>query len=143
MFSLKIATQVPFCPLCLPCSTVLSVLCERVQELLQLFEDMAVMVETQGEVLNTVEANVGTAHVEVQMGTKHLAAARESQKSTARWWIYLAGIIVTVLAVALIIAVGFMGIKYPLSLYIQLGIGGVALVAYVILGILLMFYLKG
>lgn len=110
-----------------------------VQELLVMFQDMALMVEAQGEVLDAVEANVGKAHADVKGGVRELQTARKWQKSTRRWGIFGMGVLVTVLAVGLIVAMSYSGIAFPVVFYIQLGIAGSALLMYAILGLGLVF----
>lgn len=54
-------------------------------ELQQVFLDMAVLVEEQGQQLNDIESNVGRAQSFVQKGTVELAVAKKHQRSTRKW----------------------------------------------------------
>ncbi|CAL9144683.1 unnamed protein product [Musa hybrid cultivar] len=54
-------------------------------ELQQVFMDMAVLVEAQGQQLDDIESNVGRAQSFVRHGTEQLGAARQHQKSTRKW----------------------------------------------------------
>lgn len=69
-------------------------------ELQQVFNDMAVLVEAQGEQLNDIEGNVGRARSFVERGREELQVARKHQKSSRKWMCIGIGI---VLAVVLII----------------------------------------
>ena len=72
----------------------------NLQELHQVFMDMAVLVHEQGEKLDDIESHVNRAHSFVRGGTQELSKARVYQKSTRKWTII--GIII-LLIVALII----------------------------------------
>ncbi|KAL4198385.1 hypothetical protein AMTRI_Chr03g45590 [Amborella trichopoda] len=54
-------------------------------ELHQVFLDMAVMVEAQGEKMDDIEHHVMNAATYVKDGTKNLKAAKEYQRSSRRW----------------------------------------------------------
>ncbi|RLM75125.1 syntaxin-related protein KNOLLE-like [Panicum miliaceum] len=58
----------------------------RLLELQQLFLDMAVIVETQGEKANDIESHVANACHCVQGGNKELGKAREYRWSSRRWF---------------------------------------------------------
>ncbi|WOL05091.1 hypothetical protein Cni_G13814 [Canna indica] len=78
-------------------------------ELQQVFVDMAVLVEAQGQQLNDIESNVGRAHSYIRHGAEELDAAQQQQqqKSTRKWTciaiiiILLVVILVVVLAIVL------------------------------------------
>ena len=70
-------------------------------ELHQVFLDMAVMVETQGEKLDDIESHVANASHYVQGGNKELGKAREYQRSSRKW--LCIGIIILLLLVLLVI----------------------------------------
>ncbi|OIV90414.1 hypothetical protein TanjilG_10900 [Lupinus angustifolius] len=57
-------------------------------ELHQVFLDMAVLVESQGEQLNDIESHVARAHSFVQTGVEQLHTARKHQRSTRKWTCY-------------------------------------------------------
>eukprot|EP00271_Cylindrocystis_brebissonii_P022789 TRINITY_DN890_c0_g1_i1.p1 TRINITY_DN890_c0_g1~~TRINITY_DN890_c0_g1_i1.p1 ORF type:complete len:293 (-),score=79.07 TRINITY_DN890_c0_g1_i1:457-1335(-) len=57
---------------------------KQLLELHQIFMDMASLVESQGELLDNIENNVGTAVEHVQSGNKMLVKARELQKNTRK-----------------------------------------------------------
>lgn len=69
-------------------------------ELHQIFLDMAVLVEAQGEMLDSIEKQVARSVEYVQSGTAALQDAKQLQKSTRKWM--CCGII-TLLIVAIII----------------------------------------
>lgn len=54
-------------------------------DLHQVFLDMAVLVEAQGQQLNNIESNVAHANSFVRRGTDQLQTAREYQKSSRKW----------------------------------------------------------
>lgn len=54
-------------------------------ELHQVFLDMAVLVEAQGQQLNDIESHVAHANSFVRRGTEQLQVARETQKSSRKW----------------------------------------------------------
>jgi syntaxin 1B/2/3 len=54
-------------------------------ELHQIFMDMAVLVESQGEQLNDIEQQVNKADSFVQRGTGELRIAKQHQRSKRKW----------------------------------------------------------
>ncbi|CAL1382809.1 unnamed protein product [Linum trigynum] len=70
-------------------------------ELHQVFMDMAVMVETQGEKLDDIEHHVLNASHYVKDGTKELKTAKDYQKSGRKWMCI--GVILLLLIVLLIV----------------------------------------
>ncbi|CAN1247253.1 Syntaxin-related protein KNOLLE [Linum grandiflorum] len=70
-------------------------------ELHQVFMDMAVMVETQGEKLDDIEHHVLNASHYVKDGTKELKTAKEYQRSGRKWMCI--GVILLLLIVLLIV----------------------------------------
>ncbi|CAH9063552.1 unnamed protein product [Cuscuta europaea] len=76
----------------------------NLKELHQVFLDMAVLVESQGEQLDDIESHVNRANSFVRGGTQNLQVARKHQKSTRKWTcigiiILLAVILIIVLSV--------------------------------------------
>ncbi|XP_078163082.1 syntaxin-121-like [Carex rostrata] len=71
-------------------------------ELQQVFNDMAVLVTTQGEQLDDIESQVGKARSFVERGREQLQVARNHQKSSRKWTCI--GIII-VLVIILVIVV--------------------------------------
>ena len=51
----------------------------------QIFLDMAVLVEAQGEMLDNIETQVAKANEYVNQGNKALTTAKELQKNTRKW----------------------------------------------------------
>mmetsp|Transcript_21595 Transcript_21595/g.30016 ORF Transcript_21595/g.30016 Transcript_21595/m.30016 type:complete len:324 (-) Transcript_21595:54-1025(-) len=71
----------------------------------QIFLDMSVLVEAQGEMLDNIEGNVNKAKEHVESGNIALASAKKIQKNTRKWmccaiWILL--IIVSIIVVAVL-----------------------------------------
>ncbi|KAE8692528.1 SYP121 protein [Hibiscus syriacus] len=63
-------------------------LVKNLQELHQLFLDMAVLVQAQGEQLDDIESHVNRANSYVRGGTEKLQTARNYQKNTRKWTCY-------------------------------------------------------
>ncbi|CAA7396052.1 unnamed protein product [Spirodela intermedia] len=77
----------------------------RLLELQQIFLDMSVMVEAQGDLLNNIESQVSSAVDHVQSGTTALQKAKRLQKNSRKWMcmaIILLLIIVAIIVVAVI-----------------------------------------
>ncbi|KFM27425.1 Putative syntaxin-131 [Auxenochlorella protothecoides] len=74
-------------------------------ELHQIFLDMAVLVEAQGELLDNIEAQVARSVGYVQAGTNHLQAAKQHQRSKRKWMCcgLITGIIVILIVVLVVI----------------------------------------
>lgn len=72
----------------------------KLLELQQIFLDLSVLVEAQGEILDNIEAQVAGAAEHVVTGTTHLRKARSLQKNTRKWTCIA---IIIVLIIALII----------------------------------------
>jgi t-SNARE complex subunit (syntaxin) len=51
-------------------------------EVNQIFKDLATMVHEQGEVIDSIEANVETASIQVHEGTQQISKARDYQVMT-------------------------------------------------------------
>ena len=61
---------------------------KNLKELHQVFLDMAVLVEAQGEQLDDIESHVNRANSFVRGGTEQLQTARNYQKNTRKWTCY-------------------------------------------------------
>ncbi|GLT60811.1 hypothetical protein SLA2020_335600 [Shorea laevis] len=61
---------------------------KNLKELHQVFLDMAVLVQAQGEQLDDIESHVGRANSFVRGGTQQLQTARVLQKNTRKWTCY-------------------------------------------------------
>jgi len=73
---------------------------QSIAELHQLFMDMAVLVETQGELLNQIEANVESTVLNTKEGVENLAEAnRLHKKSRKKLFILLIIVIIVLVAV--------------------------------------------
>ncbi|CAB4317389.1 unnamed protein product [Prunus armeniaca] len=73
---------------------------KNLQELHQVFLDMAVLVQAQGEQLDDIESHVARANSFVRGGTQQLNKARFYQKNTRKWTCFL---IILLLVIALIV----------------------------------------
>jgi syntaxin 1B/2/3 len=70
-------------------------------DLHQVFLDMAVLVETQGEMLNNIETHIKQTQDYVNKGVDNLHKAREKQKNTRKWMCI--GIGITLIVVLIIV----------------------------------------
>ncbi|KAJ6303915.1 hypothetical protein OIU77_017733 [Salix suchowensis] len=75
----------------------------NLKELHQVFLDMAVMVQHQGEQLDDIESNMQRANSFVRGGTQQLQTARKLQKNTRKWTCYAIIILMIILLVVLLI----------------------------------------
>ncbi|XP_071697233.1 syntaxin-121-like [Rutidosis leptorrhynchoides] len=73
----------------------------NLKELHQVFMDMAVLVESQGEQLDDIENQVNRASSFVNRGTTQLQVARKHQKNTRKWACF--GIILVLIVVMIVI----------------------------------------
>ncbi len=79
---------------------------ESIVQLHQLFVDMQIMVEAQGELLNNAEYDIGETKINTQAAHEELVEAREHQKSARKkkcWITVLCVAIVLTIAVGLLI----------------------------------------
>lgn len=70
-------------------------------ELHQVFMDMAVLVEVQGDQLDNIQNQVERAHSYVTRGTNQLVVAKKTQRNTRKWYCY--GIILLLIIIAVIL----------------------------------------
>ncbi|KAI5059412.1 hypothetical protein GOP47_0025731 [Adiantum capillus-veneris] len=71
-------------------------------ELHQIFLDMSVLVESQGEQLNSIEAAVQHASSFVKTGTDNLQTAKKIQRSTRKWYCIAMIILLIVILVVVV-----------------------------------------
>ncbi|GMI63335.1 PENETRATION1, syntaxin of plants 121, SYNTAXIN RELATED PROTEIN 1 [Hibiscus trionum] len=74
---------------------------KNLKELHQVFLDMAVLVQAQGEQLDDIETHVNRANSFVRAGTETLQTARNYQKNTRKWTCY--AIILLLLIILLVV----------------------------------------
>nr|DAD48333.1 TPA_asm: hypothetical protein HUJ06_018270 [Nelumbo nucifera] len=74
---------------------------KNLRELHQVFLDMAVLVQTQGEQLDDIESQVARANSFIRGGTEKLVTARKLQKNTRKWACF--GITLLLIVVLIII----------------------------------------
>jgi syntaxin 1B/2/3 len=77
---------------------------QSLMELHQIFLDMAVLVEAQGELLDNVERQVARSVEYVQSGTAALQDAKRLQKNTRKWMCCAVGVLL-VIALIVVLAV--------------------------------------
>ncbi|KAI3677050.1 hypothetical protein L1987_86668 [Smallanthus sonchifolius] len=73
----------------------------NLKELHQVFMDMAVLVEQQGEQLDNIESHVNRANSFVTRAASQLNEARKKQKNTRKWTCY--GILLLLIIIAIIV----------------------------------------
>ncbi|KAF3964537.1 hypothetical protein ACB098_09G067800 [Castanea mollissima] len=78
---------------------------KNLKELHQVFLDMAVLVQAQGEQLDDIANNVGRAHSFVDRGTQQLQTARVLQKNTRKWTCYAIIILVVIIVLVVLFTV--------------------------------------
>ncbi|KAL1545652.1 syntaxin-121-like protein [Salvia divinorum] len=74
---------------------------KNLRELHQVFLDMAVLVQSQGEQLDDIESQVNRASSFVRGGTEQLQVARKHQKNTRKWACF--GIILLLIIILIIV----------------------------------------
>eukprot|EP00262_Sarcandra_glabra_P019025 TRINITY_DN7016_c0_g1_i1.p1 TRINITY_DN7016_c0_g1~~TRINITY_DN7016_c0_g1_i1.p1 ORF type:complete len:308 (-),score=73.52 TRINITY_DN7016_c0_g1_i1:215-1138(-) len=77
---------------------------KKLLDLQQIFLDMSVLVEAQGDMLDNIESQVSSAVDHVQSGTVALQKAKKLQKSS-RKWMCIAIIILLIIVIIIIVAV--------------------------------------
>ncbi|KVI00040.1 syntaxin-121-like [Cynara cardunculus var. scolymus] len=71
----------------------------NLKELHQVFMDMAVLVEHQGEQLDDIESHVNRANSYVTRGTNQLVEARKKQKNTRKWTCFAILLLLIIIAI--------------------------------------------
>ncbi|KAI3993831.1 hypothetical protein MKX01_002844 [Papaver californicum] len=74
----------------------------KLLDLQQIFLDMAVMVEAQGEILDNIESQVSNAVDHVNMGNNALQKAKKKQKSSRKWTCIAILILLIIIIIALV-----------------------------------------
>ncbi|GKV24499.1 hypothetical protein SLEP1_g34106 [Rubroshorea leprosula] len=80
---------------------------KKLLDLQQIYLDMAVLVEAQGEILDNIESQVATAVSSVQTGTTALQKAKKLQKNSRKW------MCIAIIILLLIVAVIVVGVLKP------------------------------
>lgn len=75
---------------------------QKLLELHQIFLDMAVLVEAQGEMLDNIEAQVSKAADHVEAATTVLAKAKSLQKNKRKWLIIAIIMLLIIICIILI-----------------------------------------
>ncbi|XP_027352762.1 syntaxin-121-like [Abrus precatorius] len=70
-------------------------------ELHQVFLDMALLVQTQGEQLDDIESHVALANSSVSKGVQQLQVVRNQQKNTRQWTCFAILLLIIILVIAL------------------------------------------
>ncbi|KAI9120324.1 hypothetical protein K1719_007357 [Acacia pycnantha] len=74
---------------------------KKILDLQQIYLDLAVLVDSQGDILNNIESQVSTAVDHVQQGNNALVKAKKAQKSTRKWMCIAIMILLAVVAIVL------------------------------------------
>ncbi|KAJ4730014.1 putative Syntaxin [Melia azedarach] len=80
---------------------------KKLLDLQQIYLDMAVLVEAQGEILDNIESQVSNAVTSVQSGTTALQNAKKLQKNSRKW------MCIAIIILLLIVAVIVIGVIKP------------------------------
>ncbi|CAA3033145.1 syntaxin-132-like isoform X1, partial [Olea europaea subsp. europaea] len=80
---------------------------QKLLDLHQIYLDMTVLVEAQGEILDNIESQVSNAVDHVQSGTTALQNAKKLQKKTRKWTC------IAIIILLIIIAVTVVGVIRP------------------------------
>ncbi|CAM8884888.1 unnamed protein product [Rhodiola kirilowii] len=74
---------------------------KKILELNQIYVDLAVMVEAQGDMLDNIESQVSKAVDHVQSGSRALQKAKQSQRNTRKWMCFAILIFLVVIIIVL------------------------------------------
>ncbi|CAL1356570.1 unnamed protein product [Linum trigynum] len=80
---------------------------KKLLELQQIFLDMAVLVDAQGDLLDNIESHVSTAVDHVQSGNTALQRAKSYQKSSRKW------MCIAIIILLVIVAITVVGVLKP------------------------------
>jgi syntaxin 1A len=72
---------------------------KSIKELAELFQETALLVDTQGEMLDSIEVHVQNAKEYTQKGEQELITARKAQSSTAKWQCRLTAFMLVVILI--------------------------------------------
>nr|GEV74375.1 syntaxin-132-like [Tanacetum cinerariifolium] len=74
----------------------------KILELQQIFMDLAILVDAQGEMLDNIETHVSSALDHVQSGNKALQNVKKLQKKSRKWMCWTVIILLIVIAIVLV-----------------------------------------
>ncbi|KAL0319835.1 UNVERIFIED_CONTAM: syntaxin [Sesamum radiatum] len=80
---------------------------KKLLDLHQIYLDMAVLVEAQGEILDNIESQVSNAVDHVQSGTTALQNAKKLQKNSRKW------MCIAIIILLIIVAIIVLGVLQP------------------------------
>lgn len=75
---------------------------KSLMDLHQVFLDMAVLVDAQGQQLNNIESHIANASSFVRAGGQQLQEAKKLEKSSKKWMCYAIGIIAIVVVIIVV-----------------------------------------
>jgi syntaxin 1B/2/3 len=76
---------------------------QGVREILELFQDLATLVELQQEHLDNIEQNVSQAKNYTQEAEKELQKAETSQKKARKWQCYLLAVVIIIVIILVVV----------------------------------------
>ena len=71
----------------------------QIEEVAQLFKEIAILVECQGEIVDSIEQNVLKAEIQIEDGTKELGKAEGNRKSARKKKVVCFSIIAVVIII--------------------------------------------
>ena len=71
----------------------------QIEEVAQLFKEIAILVECQGEIVDSIEQNVQKAEIQIEDGVKELGKAEENTKSARKKKVVCFSIIAVVIMI--------------------------------------------
>ncbi|KAI7732114.1 hypothetical protein M8C21_020977, partial [Ambrosia artemisiifolia] len=77
----------------------------KLLDLQQIFQDLAILVDAQGEILDNIETHVSSAVDHVQSANRALKKTKKLQKNTRKWICFAIVILLIVISVVLVVVV--------------------------------------
>lgn len=81
---------------------------QSIQDLAQMFQEMAVLVDAQGELLDAIEVHVNNTSEYTSKAVKELESAKKLQRNTRKWMCYLS----VFLAIVVMVILGPLLLRY-------------------------------
>ncbi|KAI3791635.1 hypothetical protein L2E82_05494 [Cichorium intybus] len=75
----------------------------KILDLQQIFSDFAILVDSQGEILDNIETHVSSAVDHVESGNRTLEKAKKLQKKSRKWMCFSIIVLLLIVAIALIV----------------------------------------
>ena len=78
---------------------------KQIEEVAQLFKEIAILVECQGEIVDSIEQNVLKAEIQIEDGTKELGKAEENKVSSRKKKVACFSIIAVVIIIIVLVLI--------------------------------------